>query len=314
MKRIALISLIFILSVSAKSQNLIPNNNFEYYTNCPTNYDQLYLTLPWQSASGGTPDYYNSCSNFPNVPLCGGGFQNALSGNAFIGLYGYVKWPNTSNTREYAQVELIDSLKTGSWYCVSFYCNLADFSDYAINRLGAYISDTAIYRNDISYFPLTPQIENPASNFLSSKVNWMQISGLYQAHGGEKFVTIGNFYSDTLTDTLKVPAGLNSLSYYFIEDVSVINCDSLMGLHEQSNISFTLSPIPASEVLKITLPLNVSSTAFTIVNTMGTIVKQEESTTTQNEIVINIAILPRGAYFVKVKTNKGIGFKKFLKM
>jgi hypothetical protein len=31
-------------------------------------------------------------------------------------------------------------------------------------------------------------------------------------------------------------------------------------------------------------------------------------------MVIDIATLPRGVYFVKVKTNKGVGFKKFLKM
>ena len=317
MKRIALIFLIVILSGRAKSQNLVPNYSFEYELSCSTTQGQIALAVPWHSATfGGSPDYYDSCGNNYNVPFPLAGYQLAKTGNAFIGLYGYIKSssPQYFNLREYAQVELIDSLKQGSWYCVTFYCNLGDVCDYAINRLGAYISDTAIYRTDTSYFPVTPQIENPASNFLSSKVNWMQISGMYQAHGGEKFITIGNFYSDTLTDTLKVPAGLNTFSYYFIEDVSVVNCDSLMGLQEQSNISCTISPNPASEVLKITLSLNVSSTAFTIVNTLGTIVKQEESNTPQNEMVINIANLPRGFYFVKVKTNKGVGFKKFLKM
>ena len=59
--------------------------------------------------------------------------------------------------------------------------------------------------------------------------------------------------------------------------------------------------------------LRFSNTDFTIVNTMGVTVKENNTTAQQNEMVIAVADLPRGVYFVKAKTNKGIGFKKNLK-
>ena len=213
-------------------------------------------------------------------------------------------------------MQLTDTLVLGSYYCVSFFASLNEASGFGVANLGIYFSDTAVYSTVNKNFPFIPQIENSVSNPLLSYTNWMQVSGTYIAHGGEKYIVIGNFRNDSSTNVFYVDTTQLQypLAYYYIEDVSVINCDSLMGLNEQSNISFTISPNPASEVLKITLPLNLNTTAFTIVNTMGTIVKQEKSSAPQNEMVINIANLPRGVYFVKVKTNKGVGFKKFLKM
>jgi hypothetical protein len=304
----------FVLVVINKlfSQNLVPNWSFESLTFCPVGPNELYKAYPWFNSTTGSPDYFNACSNGMYVPNNGFCFQYAKTGVAYSGI---ATWSGLDiNYREYLEIELLDSLVHNNSYSVSFYVSLSETIRYSISNIGIYLSDTAIYSLVNTNFPFVPQIENPAGNFLTDTVNWIKISGMYTAHGGEKFITIGNFRDDAHTDTLAANPSQYGYSYYLVDDVTVIDADSVQGLHEQSNISFSISPNPASELLIITLPLNVSSTAFTIVNTMGVIVKQNESTTPQNEMVINIATLPRGVYFVKVKTNKGNGFKKFLKM
>jgi hypothetical protein len=303
-----------VLNQQLIAQNLVPNNSFEIHSSCPFGQNELYKAVPWFNPSISTPDYYHACSvGGMGVPNGCCGFQYALTGDAYAG---FIAWSKGGLTREYLEVELTDSLISSKEYYISFYVSFAEQLSYAISNIGLYLSNAAIYSSINTNFPFIPQIENPATNYLADTIVWMKISGTYIANGGEKFITIGNFRDDTHTDTLKIYPGFfqYNYSYYFIDDVTVIDADSVQGLKEQGNICFTISPNPASEVLKITLPLNVSSTAFTIVNTMGTIVKQNESTTPQNEMVINITTLPRGVYFVKVKTNKGVGFKKFLKM
>ena len=57
-------------------------------------------------------------------------------------------------------------------------------------------------------------------------MNWVKISGIYTAHGGEQYITIGNFKLDTQTDTLRVNT-LGDYTAYYIDDVSVIPLDSI---------------------------------------------------------------------------------------
>jgi hypothetical protein len=313
MKKLIIISFIICSALGkATSQNLVPNYSFETYSSCPFSQNELYKAVPWFNPSiVTTPDYFNACSFGVGVPGNALWFQYAHTGGAYSGI---VCWAKNTLTREYLEVALVDTLHPNKEYYIEFYVSLIQDVKYSISNIGMYLSDTAIYSAVNTNFPFVPQIENPAGNFLTDTVNWMKISGTYTAHGGEKFITIGNFRDDAHTDTLATNPSQFNYTYYLVDDVTVIDADSVQGLHEQCNISFTISPNPARELLKITLPLNVSSTAFTIVNTMGTIVKQDESTTPQNEMVIDIATLPRGVYFVKVKTNKGVGFKKFLKM
>src|SRR5579859_6963822 len=45
--------------------NLVPNGDFESFTLCPTVSSQFNVAAPWFQPTGGTSDYYNSCSG-PN--------------------------------------------------------------------------------------------------------------------------------------------------------------------------------------------------------------------------------------------------------
>jgi len=221
---------ITLFSFEIKAQiNLVPNPSFEAmdsYCSCSS----IDLTPPWVSATGGSPDCFKTCAILQPpwlVPQNMFGYQWPRTGIGYAGFGVYIaNNPPWYNHREYPQVELSDSLKVGKKYSISFYVNLCDSSCYAADNIGVYLSDTAIYKPIGDHSPFssfTPQITNPQGNFITDKENWVEISGIYTAHGGEKFITIGNFYDDNSTDTLWVGGGKlpYPFAYYYIDDVSV---------------------------------------------------------------------------------------------
>ena len=58
-------------------------------------------------------------------------------------------------------------------------------------------------------------------------MNWVKVAGIYIAHGGEIFITIGDFYDDVHTDTTQFRTDGYPGSAYNIDDVSVIPLDSM---------------------------------------------------------------------------------------
>ena len=202
-------------SFSNAQNNLVPNGSFENISTCPTG--TIYTTTllfasPWQNPTQSTPDLFSSCdTTIPQFEICpvnstpcnSRGYQVPHSGNNYAGAV-FLGFPDPYNgyAREYIQVKLLDSLKNSKKYCVSFYTSRAESSTYATSRIGCLITDTAIKNTTQNYLYAAPQIENPYGNFISDTINWINIKGIYTAGGGEKIISIGNFYSDVNTDTL----------------------------------------------------------------------------------------------------------------
>ncbi len=105
--------------------------------------------------------------------------------------------------------------------------NLSNKATRAIDRIGAYIDDGTIDSISACSHPIPyiiPQIENPAFNYISDTLNWVKVEGVYTASGHERFITIGNFYSNANTHTLTVPGWVSGpLSAYLLDDVSLID-------------------------------------------------------------------------------------------
>lgn len=230
MGRIFLIIVFTCILIGARSQNLVPNYSFEQYDTCPYSSSQIKFATPWFQPNfggiGGSTDYYNICDSFnlwAGIPYNNLGYQHAKTGVAYTGI-GVSYNDGLSNGREYLEVKLTDALIAGKKYCIQFYVSLADKSKYAIDAIGVYFSvDSALYySNDFSYMPVQPQFVN-SGNIISDTSNWSLISGEIIANGGEEFITIGNFYPDSLTsvDTLSGTWP----SYYYIDDISVYLCD-----------------------------------------------------------------------------------------
>ncbi len=124
-------------------QNLVPNGNFETYTNCPQNTNQIYYAYPWfqpnyydgSFATSSSTDFYHICSvGIVGVPLNYFGFQFAKSGDGYAGIGMYVCYNNDTSCinndtstfgREYLEVKLIQALKKQNKYCFSMYVSLS---------------------------------------------------------------------------------------------------------------------------------------------------------------------------------------------
>jgi len=198
--------------------NLVPNSSFEIFSSCPTSGSQITLAMGWFTVNG-TSDYFNACNTgIVGVPSNGFGYQNATTGNGYAG---GAAFGSNINYRELISIRLLSTLVAGKKYCVGFYVCLAEASMYAIANMGALLSDTM--GNNVTLNTI-PQILNPSSQYLVDTVNWVFISGTFIAIGNENYITIGNFYDDNNTDTISV-ASFGAPAYYYIDDVSVIDCD-----------------------------------------------------------------------------------------
>ena len=287
----------------------MPNGSFEVYDSCPSYLNEgISLVPPWYSPTAGTPDYLNHCdTTYFSVPSNQWGYQNAHTGVACVGMGMYwVDTPSYTVYREYIQVKLSDSLIANKKYCVNFYVSLAEIPNNAttivsITEIGMLFSNNPI--TSTTSYPLTysPQIKSPVGVFMSDTTNWMQISGTYTAIGGEQYITIGNFKSDANTDTsVIIHSGSQTGAYYYIDDVSVIDCTNA-GISEIIN--------PKSEIL---ISPNPTTGIFTI-HTEGTNIKEikvftvlgEEVITNYelgitNAVSIDVSGIAKGIYFVQI--------------
>jgi hypothetical protein len=283
-------------TLSSRAQNLVPNPSFEVYSTCPDMSSQLPYAAPWVGITTNSTDYFNACSTGgTNVPY-GAGFQYARSGLAYAGLwavnpYGY-------NYREYAEVSLTQPLMADSCYIIEFYCSLSNVCRFGVNKLGACLSVSPLSMvGPGTVLQYVPQIES--GTYLNDTLNWMRISGPYHALGGEQYITIGNFRTDSLTDSTHV-GGTYPGAYYLIDDIKVervAGCD-FSGIREIVNSSkLTVYPNPADQQISIETP---EMGTLMVSNITGFPVKQ--ILITGKRIDIDISDLSSGVYFLSCKS------------
>ena len=303
-----------------RSQNLVPNHSFENITQCPSSPNQIYFALPWfqpciyygNTTNSSSSDIFNTCdlSNTLGVPNNALGYQFARTGQGYAGLYGY---SDIYNYREYLEVQLDSTFIANHHYCVEFYVSLANLSGIAVSNMGVYFSadsllDTTFY-HAIDY--VIPQIENPSGNMLSDTANWMLISGTYVANGGEKFMTIGNFHNpqNTHADTL-YGQYTNGTAYYYVDDVSVIDCTGV-GVEENNKEDMgEVYPNPATNRITIKTK-QFKEKEIRITDVLGNLIQQ--SMLNSHQSTIDISNLAKGIYFIELQTEKGILRRKFVK-
>jgi hypothetical protein len=208
--------------------NLVPNPSFETYTACPTSSSQIYYATPWTGPTTNSVDYFNSCSTTRGVPKCGAyAFQYARTGDAYAGFWGVDGYG--LNYREYTQAPLLNSLVSGKCYYIEFYTNLFNQLDYGINNIGAHISNTSfgVTSSNGNVLNLAPNALKFGNPVITDTINWIKVSGIYAANGGEQYIIIGNFFDDLHTDTVGLMGGNYGGAYYYIDDVTVISTDSM---------------------------------------------------------------------------------------
>jgi len=303
-----LIGLFLFLSLNANAQNLVLNPSFEDTIACTGTYAMQ--CKYWYWATYGSPDYFSEQPDIfcgtSYVPQSGGGYQYARTGIAYVGLGVYTKHvsPNHINRREYVGGELSDTLKQGHEYCVSFYVSVAEEFKYVVDGIGLYLSvDSAVDYTINTNLSFMPQISNPAGNIIYDTLNWVQISGTYIATGGEKYLTIGNFKDDANTAIDSTSASLIE-SYFFIDDVSVIDCTVGIGEVNGNLGSGKLYPNPAHTVVYYEDNLNdIEKGIIQLQDISGRNLKEYNLKSGVNRITIPVSDLAKGMYMVKIKIN-----------
>jgi hypothetical protein len=223
--------------------NYVKNPDFEEYTKCPDDWNQINYAKFWTSVIDTTgepfcaPEYINTCDvsggYFASAPLNSYFYQYPRSkeGMAMAWVYSDAAYsPPDGLYRDYLQGRLFKQLTPGKSYCVTFFVNLAENSQYGISKIGAYLDDGALNKSSkpcgsvIS--DVIPQIFSSA--VISDTENWVRIEQSFIASGKETYITIGNFFPvDSIVFKI-MPApkdAPNHFAFYLIDDVSVIETD-----------------------------------------------------------------------------------------
>lgn len=217
--------------------NLVPNPSFEEYSLCPNEKGQIDRTLGWFSPNNGSPDYYNRCSSDPSaqssVPIHSSIYSKSpYDGDAYIGLGLYSKDLNTT-IREYVSIELKNQLTKGKTYFTRFHVSPIDSIPNVnipcfIDKIGMNFSNKMSTVTTMPNEPLPRQKYSGNEMKILDKIDEWTSIGNCIVGGEEKFITIGNFFTNDETLTNKecfdfFPNG----AYYYIDDVGVYEFDPL---------------------------------------------------------------------------------------
>lgn len=236
------ISATVITGSNLPAQNLVQNGSFEEYYKCPGNYTEKKVKkfLPfWNMPSKGTPDFFNTCSReMVGIPQNFMGNIHAFEGIAYVGLVildSPLDVKKEINYREYIQTRIGTTLQRDSLYLIKFYYSVAAYSTFAVNRLGAYLSHGKVTpkKGVLNY---KPQVYIDTSALYCTPGEWTQFCDTFRAHGGENYLTIGNFYKDSKTAFVKNDVSMSSIdlqrkikinqvAYYYIDNISIQKVD-----------------------------------------------------------------------------------------
>ena len=234
--------------------NLVKNPSFEkrFHNYCTVGEQKIKIAENWNSIDTAyiwgssydtfhlvgdpycTPTYFNSCDTtvITSVPHNIFGYQFPRTGDAFAGSFMYSLYDTSGYLyqRQYLLGHLYHSLIAGHSYCITFYVNLANRSSFIVNHIGAYLDDGSIDTNSSCGLPhpeYSPQVYE--TTIISDTLGWTKIQGSFIANGTERYITVGNFFSNMSTDTIRrFPwFGTGTIyAIYYIDDVSVIASDS----------------------------------------------------------------------------------------
>lgn len=212
-----------------EGQNIVPNGSFESVGKNPKRLGSIENATGWVSPTGVRADLFVDTKIADiDVPTNIYGKEVAKEGENYAGIVGFSYGDKLK--RSYLMIKLDSPLKKGMRYCVKFNTSLAEASKYASNNMGMLFSKKA-YGTDAK-LPIIEDASllhfNNDQKFFNARFNWTEIGGTFVASGGEKFLTIGNFYSnaDTKSERVKkdsrVKTKIIAAAYYYIDDVSVV--------------------------------------------------------------------------------------------
>jgi OmpA-OmpF porin, OOP family len=236
MKSTLLFSAMLLLGMSANAQvedkNLVKNGSFEATSGKLKKLKQINVASDWISPTGLNADLYSTSNKEGETSINNPkGTEQPAEGKNYAGIVAFSF--GDKEPRTYIQTELIGPLKAGMKYCVRFDLSLSDNSKYAVNNIGANVSKRAINAEDPKTLLLETSVKHSKNKIFNATYGWETVCGVFEATGGEKFLTIGNFSATKETKNEKVvkPKGSTgqqlAVAYYYIDNVMVFPLDSI---------------------------------------------------------------------------------------
>ncbi|MBL1280197.1 MAG: OmpA family protein [Fluviicola sp.] len=211
-----------------EAQNLVSNGSFEAVGKKPKRLGSIESATGWVSPTGVRADLFTS-SKMPDidVPMNIYGKEVGKDGGNYAGFVGFSY--GNKLPRSYVMTKLDAPLKKGMRYCVKFYVSLAEASKYASNNIGAKLSKKPFGTDGkVSIIEDASVLHfNNDQKIFTGRYNWTEVCGQFEAKGGEKFITIGNFESndDTKSTRMKKDPRVKTkqiiAAYYYLDDIQV---------------------------------------------------------------------------------------------
>jgi hypothetical protein len=316
MKRFFTLSFL-LLAFSLFGQNLIPDPSAEDFVECPSSLGNIDVyTSSWQSFRG-SPDYWHSCSENPLLGWDNSlGFQEPRTGEGYLGLVTFSR--NLNNVREYLGISLGEPLTVGQEYFLTFFVSRAHKSNaynLASNNIGV-IMMTENFLNTEELGPTPNYSSFHRTDLITDTVNWVNISYQFIADSAYQFLAFGNFFEDSLTDTLRIggePTG-SVISYYYFDDfclsTSPDECDFIISTDYLNFDSHLLKMWPNPCANNLNIKLSVPIQEIAIFSMEGKLIKSIVGDGKQT-LDLNIDF-ESGMYLAVLKTKNGIIKKRFM--
>ena len=336
MKKIIIIISFFLhYAELSNAQNLIENPSFEKYWggDCTSGsslvfYNLFNATTPfgctikdWIRISETLDGFWFTGHDFPTNWLS----NNLHPHSDSVCVGGAFYTPQMTNVREIIEGKLTKPLIADHHYQFGIYVQLFDkipWNDVGkivgTNSFSAVFTDTAIPSfQDLPIQNYTPQVQ--IDTMITDTLNWVLLMDTFIANGGEQYISIGNFKPNSLTQfqlVKTINASLPEISYYFMDDVSLIDLDdTTSGVEEQLAVKsnqLIVYPNPASQSIIISSKSSVNTIEVTDV--LGRICSIPPCKGGKGDFLIDVSELPQGIYFIKTTDTKGNGsVGKFVK-
>lgn len=321
-----------LVAIAARGQgNLVYHTSFEID---PINYcSHSSINAPFQSTRLenfyddiftvlNSVDIFSPCDTFTvngnpyqysnNIPLNIGGFQYCFAGVNYIGLVvggDTVNLPSGKYYREWVGINPNYDFIKNKFYKVVFYISVGDTSGVYSMPPQVYFSADSIYYESGGTADFTTINYNKVSTIDTSviyrdTVNWMPITETFKSNGEEKYLYLGNFfdYKHTKFEYTNdyVPLFSKPFSYFYIDDLSVYELDSVVNVPETPAPAITIYPNPATNSVSIDIPINYTNQQLYIYNLTGQLVATKP---VQPNQPVPIAELNAGIYIFAVQSN-----------
>ena len=249
------------LGTAGLAQNLVPNGSFEEYNYCPDHWSQFDDNVVAWSACGNSPDYFNACRDSIDlgVPLNLFGNQSPSDGFGYAGIATF--YQNSPFNREIICAQLTEPLPIGVPVYLSMKVARGGYGT-SQNMSAGWSSKGVGMRLSLEPLDWPPgSYPNGAHLYLEEVLldtsDWTALVGEVISDSAYRYVSIGNFFEDSLS----APVQLDSIgawaSYVFVDDICVSlefgDCDIVEGITSIGESMECSVVSPFSEQLYLTI-------------------------------------------------------------